>query len=73
MLDFMVEFYGNVNIFVSIVWNMKCLIIIGRHAYRDVCTLHGQLAMYVLKQCLYLYVNACYMLGLLKDTQRNSI
>ena len=45
---------------------MKCLIIIGRHAYGDACVLHGQLAMYVLKQCLHLYVNACYMLGDIK-------
>ena len=47
-LDFMVEFCSNVI--------PSCIhvhVIIVRHAYRDARALHWQLAMYVLKQCLY--------------------
>ena len=40
-------------------------IIIDRHAYRDARALHNQLVIYVLK---YLYVSACYMLKVIKNT-----
>ena len=68
MLDFMVEFCGEVITLCIYVY-----VIIVRHAYMDARALQGQLAMYVLKQFLYWYVNAYYMLGLHKDTQWNSI
>ena len=47
-LGFMVEFCGKL-----ITLCIYVCIIIVRHAYRDVRALQGQLAMYVLKQCLY--------------------
>ena len=47
-LDFMVEFCGEV-----ITLCIYVCIIIVRHVYRDTRALQGQLAMYVLKQCIY--------------------
>ena len=47
MLHFMVEFCGN-----KVTLCIYVYVIIVRHAYKDVRALQGQLAMYVLKQCL---------------------